>query len=147
MRIRALNVRAPWAQFIMTGEKPYEFRSWETSYRGPVVIVSSVTRPPAALLARVGVSRAEADSYLYGYAIGIVDLVKVRPGRRGDEALAFCDTRGGVVWIVANPRPIEPFRVEGRCGLYSLDVGQIERVSAIERLSFSAYHLVRFLTR
>jgi hypothetical protein len=131
MRIRALNVRAPWAQFIMTGEKPYECRSWETPYRGPVVIVSSVTRPSAALLARVGVSRAEAERYLYGYAIGIVDLVNVRPGRRGDEALAFCDTREGFVWILAKPRPIEPFRVEGRCGLYSLDAGLIQPASAI----------------
>lgn len=121
MRIRALNVRAPWAQLIMTGRKPYEFRTWETPYRGPVVIVSSVTRPTAALLARVGVTQAEAARYHYGHAIGIVDLVKVRPGRRGDEALAFCDTREGFVWIVTNPRPIEPFRVEGRCGLYSLD--------------------------
>jgi hypothetical protein len=131
MRIRALNVRAPWAQFIMTGEKPYEYRSWETSYRGPVVTVSSVTRPSAALLARVGVSRAEAERYLYGHAIGVVDLVNVRRGRRGDEPLAFCDTREGFVWIVANPRPIEPFRVEGRCGLYSLDAGLIHPASAI----------------
>lgn len=124
-RIRALNVRAPWGQLIMSGRKRYECRDYPVDHRGPVVIVSSVTRPSAALLADVGISRAEADRYLYGYAIGLVDLVDVRPGRRGDEALALCDTTDAFTWILANPRPIAPFRVEGRCGLYSLEAGLI----------------------
>lgn len=125
IRIRALNVRAPFAQFILSGEKRYECRSYPTEHRGPVVIVSSVTRPAKALLSRLGVTPQEAESYLYGYAIGIVDLVNVREGRRADEPLAFCDTRGAFTWIVTTPRPIKPFRVAGRCGLYSLDAAQV----------------------
>jgi ASCH domain len=131
-RIRALNVRAPFAQFILSGEKRYECRSYPTAHRGPLVIVSSVTRPARAQLSRLGVTPQEAESYLYGYAIGLVDVVNVREGRRGDEPLAFCDTRGAFVWIVANPRPIQPFRVAGRCGLYSLDAAQISPVGAAQ---------------
>jgi hypothetical protein len=85
------------------------------------VIVSSTTRPTAALLAEHGVSRDEADGYLYGYAIGLARLVDVRPGRRADKRFALCDTRGGFAWVLRHARPIQPFRQRGYCGLYSID--------------------------
>jgi hypothetical protein len=130
MRYRALNVRAPFAQLIVSGRKTIEYREWATPHRGPIVIVSSTTRPTIAQLDDLGVSRDEADGYLYGYAIGLARLVDVRPGLRGDEQFALCDTRGGFAWVLRNARPIQPFRQPGRCGLYSVDARLVVSVQA-----------------
>lgn len=121
MLYRALNVRAPFAQWIVSGRKTIECRDWPTSHRGPVVIVSSTTRPPRRMLDELGVAYAEADEYLYGYAIGLVRLVDVRPGRCADRGLAFCDTRGSFAWVLRDARPIRPFKQPGHCGLYTID--------------------------
>lgn len=34
----ALTTKQPWATLIMQGEKRYEFRSWQTKYRGELLI-------------------------------------------------------------------------------------------------------------
>ena len=38
---RVLTVQQPWATLITLGEKLVEYRSWPTSYRGPLAIASS----------------------------------------------------------------------------------------------------------
>ena len=38
---RVLTVQQPWATLIALGEKPTEYRSWPTSYRGTLAIASS----------------------------------------------------------------------------------------------------------
>ena len=39
--MKALSVKQPWANMIASGEKTIETRTWMTSYRGQVLIVSS----------------------------------------------------------------------------------------------------------
>lgn len=125
-QVFALNVRAPWAQLIVVGEKRLEVRDYDTRYRGPLVIVSSLTRPTQAMLERAGVSSRAAEGYLYGHAIGLVDLVDSRPARASDARLARCDVgRGQFVWVMANPRPIQPFAQPGRCKPYRIDAAKI----------------------
>lgn len=36
-----LSVRQPWASLIAWGDKTIEHRSWETPYRGPLLIHAS----------------------------------------------------------------------------------------------------------
>jgi hypothetical protein len=36
--MKALSVRQPWARAIVTGLKPIENRTWQTNYRGPLLI-------------------------------------------------------------------------------------------------------------
>jgi len=38
---RVITVQQPWATLIALGEKCVEYRSWATSYRGPLAIASS----------------------------------------------------------------------------------------------------------
>jgi hypothetical protein len=38
MKIKALSIRQPWAWLIVNGYKDIENRSWQTRYRGPVLI-------------------------------------------------------------------------------------------------------------
>lgn len=36
--MKVLTIKQPWATLIMQGNKRYEFRSWQTKYRGELLI-------------------------------------------------------------------------------------------------------------
>lgn len=36
--MKVITIRQPWASLIANGYKEYEFRSWQTKYRGPLLI-------------------------------------------------------------------------------------------------------------
>lgn len=36
--MKVLTIKQPWASLIMSGYKRFEFRSWKTYYRGPLLI-------------------------------------------------------------------------------------------------------------
>lgn len=36
--MKALTIKQPWATLIMQGDKRFEFRSWQTKYRGDLLI-------------------------------------------------------------------------------------------------------------
>lgn len=38
IKLKVLTLRQPWATLVAEGIKKYEFRSWETNYRGKVLI-------------------------------------------------------------------------------------------------------------
>ena len=41
--MKAISIRQPWAWLIVNGFKDIENRSWETRYRGPVLVHASKT--------------------------------------------------------------------------------------------------------
>lgn len=43
--MKALSIRQPWAWLIVNGYKNIENRSWNTKYRGPVLIHASARKP------------------------------------------------------------------------------------------------------
>lgn len=36
--MKALTIKQPWASLIISGHKKYEFRTWQTKYRGKILI-------------------------------------------------------------------------------------------------------------
>ncbi len=46
--MKALSIRQPWAWLIVNGYKDIENRSWNTKFRGPVLIHASSKRPTVA---------------------------------------------------------------------------------------------------
>ena len=36
--MKVLTIKQPWATLIMQGDKRFEFRSWQTNYRGDLLI-------------------------------------------------------------------------------------------------------------
>lgn len=36
--MKAITIKQPWASLIANGYKEYEFRTWNTKYRGPILI-------------------------------------------------------------------------------------------------------------
>lgn len=91
MKIRAISVKQPWANMIAQGKKTREFRTWRTDHRGPLLIVSSQS------------PRIEP----FGAAVAICTLTDCLPLRDGSYA-----------WVLADVRPVKPFPVKGKLGLY-----------------------------
>jgi len=104
---RALSVKQPWANLIAQGRKTIETRTWSTSYRGELLIVSS--RKPNIAPA--------------GCAVALVDIVGCRPMTAEDELAACCELYpGALAWCLENIRPVKPVAVRGRLGQYRVEV-------------------------
>ncbi len=94
--MRALTIRQPWAEQILTGTKRREYRSWRTDHRGPLVI-HAAARPDLPLPAPLPL----------GAYVGVVMLRAVH--RRDD----------GFAWILEDPwRLPHPIPGKGRLGFF-----------------------------
>jgi hypothetical protein len=105
--MKALSIKQPWANLIACGQKTIETRLWGTDYRGPLLIVSS--RRPKIEPA--------------GCALAIAELVECRPMTLADEKAALCEvSEKAVAWVFRNIRPLKPFPVNGRLGIFDIEV-------------------------
>lgn len=130
--MRALSISRPWSELILRHGKNIENRSWNTHYRGPMLIHAArswqgfaITR--AVQMSILGLSRARTD-----YPQGIVGVVEV-----ADVCAATVDTSndplggcgcgpwavwGQYHWKLTNPRPLTaPVPASGRLGLWAPD--------------------------
>lgn len=116
--MRALSVKNPWAALIAAGRKSIELRTWSTSYRGPIVIVSSAQpdRIPAAKA--WGKTWCDAPT---SRAVALVELLNVRPAAVDDAERACCAVPGGYnAWELRLVRALSIDRhVKGQLGLFS----------------------------
>ena len=116
--MKALTVRQPWASLIMAGVKDVECRSWNTSYRGELVIHAGLAtdRDAAAFVLSIGAELPE--DLPAGAILGTVRLVDVVTDSDSPWAEA-----GKFHWILADPEPwTEPVPAKGRLGLWNCDV-------------------------
>ncbi|MDX2201038.1 MAG: ASCH domain-containing protein [Phycisphaerae bacterium] len=105
--MKAISVKQPWANMIACGAKTIETRTWGTSYRGQLLIVSSKTPKiePA------------------GFAVAVADVVDCRLMTKEDEAAACCSIYPDAhAWILSNVRRIEPIPIKGALGIYEVSV-------------------------
>jgi hypothetical protein len=120
--MKALSVQQPFAFEIMSGEKTIEVRTWDTLHRGDLLICSS-GRPA---LSREDMEEMEEEygcTFLYGYALCIVSIADVRLMKKGDEEDALEDEINpeAYSWVLEDVRPVIPFPVKGRQGLFEVD--------------------------
>lgn len=120
--MRALSVRQPWASLIAGAtadgtRKDVENRTWrQDRYRGPLLICASL-RPDTtaeAVLAAQGLPMPTTAPL--GVAVAIVDLVDIVWGH--PSPWAWPDAWQ---WVLAHPRPVEPFPVKGQLGLFTVE--------------------------
>lgn len=105
--MKALSIDPDFAMCVALGEKTIEFRTWATKHRGDLLVCS--TKRPSD----VGSPR--------GFALGVVDLVDVRPFRRKDRDAAMMDCAPkGFAWVLERPRLVKPFAVRGMPGLFDV---------------------------
>lgn len=114
--MKALSIHPIYAMSIVTGEKTIECRSWNTNYRGDILICSTAKK---------------FHETIPSHALGIVELVDIVPFTRAHLAPAMMEPRdfqsGLYAWILKNPRLIKPVPVKGKLSLWNYE-GNIEIV-------------------
>ena len=121
--MKALTVKQPWADLIVTGAKDIENRTWQTKFRGRILIhaaksivpVEDLLAYPLPALRREIPNFSEIRNYMTGTIIGsveIVDCVKNHPSEWAEEDVWN--------WVLANPIQYETpiFNVPGKLSLW-----------------------------
>jgi len=99
-RIRALSVRQPFAELILSGDKVIEYRTRRTHIRGRVYLYASKTPGPAERFADAGYERGDLHCGVIVGTVEVVDCVE--------------DTDGDFEWHLANPHRLRvPLSVRG----------------------------------
>lgn len=101
--MKTISVKQPWANFIASGYKTIETRTWNTNYRGKLLIASS----------------QKPHIYPAGYVVALVTLVDCRDMKLEDMDFARCGYRKGLkAWVLDNIRKVKPIPVKGQLRIY-----------------------------
>lgn len=125
--MKAITIKQPWASLIVHGIKNIENRSWQTNFRGRVLIHSSAKgdiakfgclQPNQRLkVLNTPMSRICFNDLPFGSIIGsveIVDCVQNHPSIWADK--------GVYNWVLTNPILFpEPIPVKGKLSLWEYD--------------------------
>ena len=107
--MKALSVRAPWAQMIADGSKTLEIRSRRTHYRGELLICESRG----------------------GGAVAVVKVVDCRPFVEVDDTASggvwtkHPDTRAHYAWALRLVRRVTSASIKGKLGFFDVDPATI----------------------
>lgn len=131
--MKAISLLQPWASLLIMGVKTIETRSWQTAYRGSLLIHASKGKK-GNVLCKQGVLREHIPDFTalpFGAIIGTATLQDIVPvemlhlpvaaiaARTLEEKAFGDDTRGRYAWLFTNPLPLEaPIYIGGSLGLW-----------------------------
>lgn len=130
--MKVLTIKQPWATLIMQGDKKYEFRSWQTKYRGDLLIHAG------KCIDKEAVNRLE--KYLpkdlpCGKILGkvtLVDCIKMSPDfkeillKENKDIYAKSVFSEDFGWKLENVEVFkEPIEAKGKLSLWEYDIKNI----------------------
>lgn len=104
--MKCLSIQQPYVELIANGIKTIECRSWQTSYRGDILICSA--------------KKPFFENYLIGHAICIVTIIDITKMQYMHYKDACINKLFPYAWKLINPRKIKPFLVRGQQGIFEL---------------------------
>jgi hypothetical protein len=135
--MKAVTIHQPWATLLITAEKAYETRSWQTAHRGPIALHAARKftddmrtligmDPFHQALRKHGITKAE--HLPKGAVIGVAELTDCVATETLDLEIAksqeerFGDFRPGRwAWKLANPIRFQtPIPFQGKLGLFDV---------------------------
>ncbi|MBE9199074.1 MULTISPECIES: ASCH domain-containing protein [unclassified Nodularia (in: cyanobacteria)] len=131
--MKALSLWQPWASAIALGMKSVETRSWGTKYRGYLLICSAQkdTREQELYFYEIIKPidrRLTYNDFPFGVAVAVVNIkrvVKITEKLITEQSdlekkLGLWEV-GRYAWVFDEIRPITPFEVKGKQGLFDVD--------------------------
>lgn len=113
--MKAISIRNPFAHFILCGEKTVECRSWQTDYRGDLLICSS--------------ANPKVKNTICGHALCVARLESIEPFTKEHlDGACMAEMPEGkcYAWQLTNIRLIHPFPVKGKLNLFEVDDSLID---------------------
>ena len=128
--MKALTIKQPWATLIMQGDKRFEFRSWQTKYRGELLIHAGkgIDKP-----AMIRLKKYLPEELPLGKILGkvkLVDCIKMSPEfkemllKENDDIYTDSSFKENFGWQVSDVEVFdEPIEAKGQLSLweYRLD--------------------------
>lgn len=121
--MKALTLRQLWAYLVLFNDKTIECRTWQTDYRGDLLICSSSSKE-AGLIS--------------GHALCVVELTSIEPFTKTHLDQACLDgmpEKDSYAWHLENLRYIKPFPVKGKLHLFDVDDSLIEVTNSLSNMS------------
>lgn len=113
--MKALSVKQPWASLIAMGQKTLEIRSWRTTRRGPIAIVSSVGRSRIQPLVRIP---RHAPTGVLLALVELVDCVPFKPSMVREACVDWIPDHWA--WRIHVIKQSVPVPLKGRLGFWDL---------------------------
>jgi len=132
MNIKALFWKQPYANLMLHGK--IETRTWNTNYRGLVLICASKVPYSNKLVNLISYNNyvqntLKGEEIKLGSAIAVGNLVNCRPMLPEDELKSFVRYNPNLYChIYENVRAIEPFEIKGQIGWMNLDDDTINKI-------------------
>lgn len=103
--LKALCLRQPWANLIISGQKTIETRKWQTNYRGLILLTTS--------------KKPEIEPY--GAAVAIAELWKIERMIKEHEPAAMTKVYNKAYsWFLKDIIPIDPIPIKGQLSLFDV---------------------------
>lgn len=114
--MKALTILQPYAHFVVTGEKRFENRTWDTRHRGRVAIHAgkSLYQEDIDWVSKVTKTPFDVDDLEYGAVIGVAELTSVTTRSRNRWFV------GPFGFVLQNVRAIRPVPCPGQLRLWTL---------------------------
>ncbi len=126
--MKALTIKQPWASLIMQGIKKYEFRSWQTKYRGDILIHSSKQVDKEAMKKYSKYLNSAPTGVILG-VVTITDCIKKSEEFKQILLNEKCDVytkssfESNYGWKIENVRVFDtPIKAKGNLGLWNYDI-------------------------
>lgn len=113
--MKAISIRNPFAHLIMCNEKTIECRTWQTDYRGDILICSS--------------ANPKIKNTICGHALCIARLDSIEKFKKEhlyDACMNEMPDRPSYAWHLTNVRVIKPIPVKGKLNFFNVDDDLIE---------------------
>lgn len=127
--MKVLTIKQPWATLIMQGDKRYEFRSWQTKYRGDLLIHAGKGKDKDAINRLAKYLPKELP---YGKILGkvtLADCIKMSPNlkemllRENKDIYAKSTFSEEYGWKIENVEVFEkPIEAKGKLNLWEYDL-------------------------
>lgn len=135
--MKALSVAQPWSELIALGEKTIEVRAWRTDYRGPLLIVATVS-PKLRLIESL-----RRDGMRNEWPLGVhrcvVTLADVRPLTPDDGDDSFWPgeltpelCKGKYAWVFSRRWAVKATPQKGLLSLYDVSESLIVSSDALD---------------
>lgn len=127
--MKVLTIKQPWATLIMQGYKRFEFRSWQTKYRGDLLIHAGkgIDKEAMERLAKY-IPKDMPKGKILGKA-QLVDCVKVSPEfkeillKENKEIYAESSFKENYGWQLENVEVFkEPISAKGKLNLWEYEI-------------------------